>query len=143
MSGNNTNVILFTRNHDVDNNNEYFENVKNYTSECRQHCMKCSLCPNRKFFVGSLVKYESGFLHTNRGNFKLSYTAARALCLLQRNIDEFVSKEHIKKYVWGASPIVDNNVNVVISELRTALFNTGLHILNQRKVGYMLIEVGI
>ena len=76
-------------------------------------------------------------------SFKLSYTAARALCILQRNVDEFVSKELIKRYVWSESPVVDNNVNVVISELRTALLNTGLHILNQRKVGYMLTEVGM
>lgn len=143
MSTSHPNVILFKRHDDVDNRHN-LENVKGFsTTSCKQHCMKCSLYPNQKFSVGSLVKFDSGFLYTNRMSFKLSYTAARALCILQRNVDEFVSKELIKRYVWSESPVVDNNVNVVISELRTALLNTGLHILNQRKVGYMLTEVGM
>ena len=140
MAEQSSNIIFFNRDDQL-NDTGNMENIMSEDISCNKHCLKCSLYPNRKFSINSSVKFESGFLYTNKGTFKLSYSAGRALCLLHRNIDEFVSKEHIMKYVWGSHPRVENNVNVVVSELRTALMSTSLHILNQRKVGYMLTRV--
>lgn len=141
MSKTTSNIIFLTGDEYLRDNRKIANRVLS-NKFCSQHCFKCSLYPSRSFVVSSLVKFDSGFLYTNRGNFKISYSAGRALCLLQRNTDDFVSKDDIMKYVWGDYPRVENNVNVVISELRTALTSTGVHILNQRKVGYMLTEVG-
>lgn len=140
MAEQSSNIIFFNRDAQL-NDTGNMENIVSEDNSCNEHCLKCFLYPNRNFSIESSVKFEAGFLYTNKGTFKLSYSAGRALCLLHRNIDEFVSKEHIMEYVWGSLPRVQNNVNVVVSELRTALMGTSLCILNQRKVGYMLTRM--
>ena len=109
---------------------------------CNKYCIKCPIYSGGSFYLGKSLVFNNGFLNKANTKVKLSYAAGRALCVLQRNMDNFVSNKEILRYVWGDSGRVNNNVNVTISELRMALSDTNFCILNRRKVGYMLTEIG-
>jgi DNA-binding winged helix-turn-helix (wHTH) protein len=108
---------------------------------CSEHCLKCKRYVSEDIRLSESVFFSRSFLHKDELIVKLSYAAGRVLCLLQKNIDKYISVQDILDYVWGSELRVANNVNVAISELRIALSRTEFYILNKRKVGYMLTRV--
>lgn len=105
------------------------------------HCIECAKYQNCSFLVNNTVKFKSGVLYTSRGGVKLSCAACRTLRLFVRNMEVFLSKDEINKYVWGDRPSMDHDLNAVITELRSSLADTDLYIFNPRKSCYVFIEM--
>ena len=70
----------------------------------------------------------------------MSGAAFRMLCAFHQNEGKTLTKEFLLEYVWRDNSKVLNNVNVVVSEIRTILDERELEIITIRGSGYQLIN---
>lgn len=70
----------------------------------------------------------------------LSELKFRMLCAFHTHKNETLSREFLLRYVWRSKEKDLNNVNVMISELRTLIKDPELEIVTIRNEGYMMIN---
>lgn len=81
----------------------------------------------------TMLTIDDKKLRINESNYRM-------LCALHNNAGIPLSREFLLEYVWGAKGKVANNVNVMVSELRSYLVNSGLEIVTIRGQGYQMLN---
>jgi DNA-binding winged helix-turn-helix (wHTH) protein len=79
------------------------------------------------------LKISSNTIRMNEPQFRM-------LCAFKRYQNTVLSREILLEYTWGKSTQTNNNVNVLVSSLRTLLSNTDLEIMTIRNQGYLLTQ---
>ena len=100
----------------------------------------CQLCPRNDVSKKSNCDFiKNYFLDEYDVSFKKNSASFRTFCALYRNYKKVVSREYLLEYGFMGKSSVLNNVNVVISELRTLLKGTEFEIVTVRGEGYILV----
>jgi hypothetical protein len=125
---------------DIDNAikaREKLAGIQNEIKACNSFCFEC---PHRI----SRIKLATGVSIT-RSSIKiadkkitLNEQKFRMLCAFKRNENKTLSREFLLSYIWGAECQTSNNVNVMVSSLRSLLRKTGLEIITIRNKGYLM-----
>lgn len=89
-----------------------------------------------KFWLDNSVYVENRTVVTPSKKARISISATKVLFELKRKQNKIVTREELLICGWGCSSKVLNNVNVVISEIRTALTDTSIEIITHRGIGF-------
>jgi len=100
----------------------------------------CFACPQNL----SAIRLSKAVIITRRKirfgelTYPLNEAKFRMLCAFKRYENTTLSREFLLEYTWGAQGKTANNVNVMVSALRSLLANTGVEILTIRNSGYLM-----
>lgn len=105
---------------------------------CKSFCFDC---PNNftELRLTPTITVNRSMLVVGDDTFRINESNYRMLCALHRNSGMPLSRAFLLKYVWRNGSNVPNNVNVMVSELRTLLSNSELEIITVRGKGYQLL----
>jgi hypothetical protein len=125
---------------DIDSQTKAKKESANILNEIKACDSFCFACPH---FI-SKIQLSSGIFITRSsitiGDKKITLNEQkfRMLCAFKRNENKTLSREFLLSYIWGADCQTSNNVNVMVSSLRSLLRNTGLEIITIRNKGYLM-----
>jgi DNA-binding response OmpR family regulator len=106
---------------------------------CRTFCNICKLA-EREIYLTVNCYIKNRFLFVSGQSKRMSGAAFRMLCAFHQNEGKTLTKEFLLEYVWRDNSKVLNNVNVIVSEIRTILDERELEIITIRGSGYQLIN---
>lgn len=98
---------------------------------CREHC--CLICVEYKNLISNIIEDSSQ-------SYVLGNKAMRGLCFLSKNYGDLCLKEDIEVYVWGCVKPSENNLSVLVFELRRFLKPFDYQIISVRQKGYLLVK---
>jgi hypothetical protein len=111
--------------------------TRNEIQVCDSFCFSCPhkiskirLTPD-VFITRSSITFGDKKVTLNEQKFRM-------LCAFKHNQNKTLSRAFLLHYVWGVDCQIANNVNVMVSSLRTLLSRTGLEIITVRNKGYLM-----
>ena len=131
-----SNTKSIVQNNRVKTAEKTLHNAKNLT--CSHFCFDC---PNNytEIHLTTTASVTRMMLTVNGRKLRINESNFRMLCALHKYSARPLSREFLLDYVWGSNGKVANNVNVMVSELRSLLANSGLEIATIRGLGYQMI----
>lgn len=105
---------------------------------CASFCKKCPFKSSLIFNDQLQLLPDTQSVSINGETIKLSIRGFRVLCALLRCTGRPVSSLYLSEYAWPDGLVVNNNLPVTISELRTSLRYVEIDIINIRGFGYQL-----
>jgi hypothetical protein len=111
--------------------------IQNEIEVCKSLCFEC---PHRisKIKLASDVFITRSSITIGDKKITLNEQKFRMLCAFKRNENKTVSRDFLLSYIWGADCQTSNNVNVMVSSLRSLLRKTRLEIITIRNKGYLM-----
>lgn len=102
----------------------------------------CFDCPNEynELHLTATTSVNRSMLTIDGKKTRINESNYRMLCALHNHPGVTLSREFLLEYVWGIQGKVANNVNVMVSELRSHLQNSGLEIVTIRGKGYRMLN---
>ena len=98
---------------------------------CGEHC--CAICVEYKEIVANIMT-------DGVSCYALGNKTMRGLCFLAKHYGQLCLKEDIEIYVWGCAKPSENNLSVLIFELRRFLKSHDYQIISVRQKGYLLVK---
>lgn len=108
-------------------------------SPCDSYCFDC---PHEytELQLTNTTSVNRSLLTIGERKLRINESNYRMLCALHSHPGVPLSREFLLEYVWGSKGKVANNVNVMVSELRSYLVNSGLEIVTIRGQGYQMLN---
>jgi hypothetical protein len=111
--------------------------IQNEIEVCKSFCFEC---PHRisKIKLASDIFITRSSITISDKKITLNEKKFRMLCAFKRNENKTVNRDFLLSYIWGADCQNSNNVNVMVSSLRSLLRKTRLEIITIRDKGYLM-----
>jgi DNA-binding response OmpR family regulator len=117
--------------------NSKLSNPTNKPQICNSFCFQCPLKLDPIALTADMsIAHLKLKIGTN--TVRLNNPQFRMLCAFKRYQNMVLSREFLFEYTWGKTSQANNNVNVMVSSLRSLLRHTELEIMTIRNKGYLL-----
>jgi len=120
---------------------ENLSSTQNKVHICDSFCFSCPL-KITKMMLSPVVFITRSSITIGDKKITLNEQKFRMLCAFKQNQNKTLSRAFLLHYVWGVDCQIANNVNVMVSSLRTLLSRTGLEIITIRNKGYLMTYHG-
>nr|WP_297348080.1 helix-turn-helix domain-containing protein [uncultured Glaciecola sp.] len=117
-----------------------FDDLKNTPQVCTSYCFECPLSLY-EVKLSANVSITRSKIKIGTRQIPLNEAKFRTLCAFKRYEGVILSRAYLLKYTWGEYSKLENNVNVMVSALRTLLSGTGLEIVTIRNQGYIMTQI--
>jgi hypothetical protein len=122
-----------------DKNKENDFGLQNLPQVCGASCFECPLNLNEITLSKDVIMTRKN-IKVGAHNSSINESKYRMLCAFKHYKNKILSRQFLLEYTWGLDCHITNNVNVMVSTLRSLLNKSELEIVTIRKQGYLMTD---